>query len=106
MNFREYEDAAASTDHSPKNITYYTLGLCGESGEFADKVKKVLRDSDGVMSAEAHSALVLELGDVLWYAARLANKLGVSMATVAARNMQKLADRKERGVLRGSGDAR
>lgn len=87
----------------PEALSYCALGLVGEAGEVANKVKKILRDGD---TAELRTAIRGELGDVLWYAARLADELGVSLTTVAADNLDKLRDRKARGVLGGSGDNR
>jgi NTP pyrophosphatase (non-canonical NTP hydrolase) len=87
-------------------LAYVTLGLVGEAGEIANKVKKVLRDSEGVVSDEIRETLVGELGDVMWYVARLATELQTSSGLVAQENLNKLLDRKERGVLKGSGDTR
>jgi NTP pyrophosphatase (non-canonical NTP hydrolase) len=94
-----YPDAGA-------NPIYPTLGLCGEAGEVADKVKKVMRDAGGQFSPERIEALKLELGDVLWYVAQLATELGLDLEEVASANLQKLASRAARNVIRGSGDRR
>jgi NTP pyrophosphatase (non-canonical NTP hydrolase) len=88
------------------NILYPTLGLCGESGEVADKVKKVLRDRKGVFDQEVREGLALELGDVLWYVAQLATELGLSLEEIAEANLAKLASRAARNVIGGSGDQR
>jgi len=85
---------------------YYALGLAGEAGEVVDKIKKVYRDSGGDYTPEIKAAIILELGDVLWYLARLAGWLGVSLGVVALRNVTKLMGRKQRGTTRGSGDNR
>ena len=109
LTFQEYQARAALTAKYPdagNNPIYPTLGLAGEAGEVAEKVKKVLRDNDGVFSPEAILAIQKELGDVLWYVARLAAELGLDMADVAAVNLEKLADRQQRHVLGGSGDER
>jgi NTP pyrophosphatase (non-canonical NTP hydrolase) len=82
------------------------LGLCGESGEVADKVKKVIRDQGGSFSPEVIEGLKLELGDVLWYVAQLASELGLDLDHVAQANLDKLASRAARNVLSGSGDLR
>lgn len=87
-------------------LVYTTLGLVGEAGEFADKVKKILRDGQGVITHDQHVALAKELGDVLWYVSRTATELGLPLALVAEDNVTKLLDRKDRGVLGGSGDNR
>jgi NTP pyrophosphatase (non-canonical NTP hydrolase) len=92
-----------ATEHP---IVYPTLGLANEAGEVAGKVKKILRDRDGVIGDEDRTALVLELGDVLWYLAQMCTELGVTLEEVAAANIAKLAARSARGTIRGDGDAR
>jgi len=109
MDLNAYQQAAGRTALYPdrgQNPLYPTLGLCGEAGEVADKVKKVLRDDGGVFSTERRQAIALELGDVLWYVAQLAHELGVSLEEIASANLAKLADRADRNVLGGSGDRR
>ena len=109
MDLNHYQQAARSTARYPdvgSNPIYPTLGLSGESGEVADKVKKVLRDRDGIFDAEVKEALKLELGYVLWYVAQLASELGFSLEEVAQANLDKLASRASRGKLSGSGDHR
>lgn len=78
-----------------------TLGLVGEAGEFAEKVKKVIRD--GTFDREL---ILKELGDVVFYAAALANYFGSDLQEVIDINVTKLEDRKARNVLQGSGDDR
>jgi NTP pyrophosphatase (non-canonical NTP hydrolase) len=109
MDLNAYQQAAGRTALYPdrgRNALYPTLGLCGEAGEVADKVKKVLRDDGGEFSAERRQAIALELGDVLWYVAQLAHELGLSLEEIASANLAKLADRADRNVLGGSGDRR
>jgi NTP pyrophosphatase (non-canonical NTP hydrolase) len=108
VNFYEYQSGAESTAMYPAEIglAYVTLGLAGEAGEIANKVKKVYRDQQGVPTAETVEKLADELGDVLWYCAMLASELGYNLADVASRNYEKLMSRKERGVIRGDGDNR
>lgn len=72
----------------------------------ADKVKKVLRDQDGVFDESAREAIKLELGDVLWYIAQLSMELGYDLEDVAAANLAKLSSRAARGRISGSGDQR
>ena len=109
MDLNAYQQGARQTARYPnvgENPIYPTLGLCGESGEVADKVKKVLRDSGGEFSAEVRESLKLELGDVLWYVAQLASELDFSLNEVAQANLDKLASRAARNVIAGSGDHR
>jgi len=93
-------------DGSAQALAYVTLGLTGEAGEVANKVKKILRDSSGVVSDAVREDLLKETGDILWYLARLATELGASLGQVGQDNLNKLLDRKERGVIGGSGDVR
>lgn len=109
MELKDYQEAAQSTASYPDvgtNPIYPTLGLTGEAGEVADKVKKVLRDRGGVFDSEAREAIKLELGDVLWYVALLSQELGYDLEEVAASNLNKLASRAARGRIAGSGDQR
>ena len=109
MDFHTYQQRSRATACYPEagaNPIYPTLGLCGEAGEVADKVKKVLRDQGGECSAEVIAALQLELGDVLWYVAQLATELGLELDQVAQANLDKLASRTARNVISGSGDSR
>ena len=78
------------------------LGLVGEAGEVAEKLKKSLRDG-AVLDKEG---MIKELGDVLFYVAACANFYGSTLEKVANLNMKKLNSRKKRGVLQGSGDNR
>jgi NTP pyrophosphatase (non-canonical NTP hydrolase) len=109
MELSDYQALARSTAVYPDagaNLLYPTLGLCGEAGEVAEKVKKMIRDDDGVLSDERRAALSKELGDVLWYVAQLATEAGLDLDEVAAANLDKLLSRQRRDVLHGSGDDR
>ena len=88
------------------NLTYPALGLCGEAGEAAEKVKKAIRDDAGELTPERRDALAAELGDVLWYVAQLATEAGLELDEIARSNLEKLLSRRERAVLHGSGDLR
>ena len=109
MDLASYQSRSRLTARYPQagaNPIYPTLGLCGEAGEVADKVKKVIRDQQGAFSADTVAALKLELGDVLWYVAQLASELGLDLDGVAQANLDKLASRSARNVIAGSGDDR
>jgi NTP pyrophosphatase (non-canonical NTP hydrolase) len=109
MELDAYQRAARGTARYPdvgRNPIYPTLGLCGEAGEVAEKVKKVIRDRGGAFDEATRSALRLELGDVLWYVAQLAAELELPLSEVAAANLEKLGSRAARGVLGGDGDNR
>jgi NTP pyrophosphatase (non-canonical NTP hydrolase) len=102
MNFNEYQKLARSTAIYPEEykVIYPALGLCGEAGEVAEKVKKNIRDGKSL------DGVGLELGDVLWYISALADGLGVTLEEVAQANVDKLTSRKERNMISGSGDNR
>lgn len=114
MTLNEYQKAANATDLTAGkgddvlSISFMDkiLGLVGESGEIADKVKKILRDQDGKMNEADRQELAKELGDVLWYVATVATNLDVPLDNIASANVAKLKDRQKRGTLRGSGDNR
>jgi len=114
MTFDEYQKKAMSTDlftggdRSIGSQAFFSklLGLVGETGEIADKFKKIYRDNNGAMSDDQLENMKKELGDVLWYVATIADYLGLSLEEVAQLNADKLQSRKQRGVLRGSGDNR
>ncbi len=109
MDFDEYQEEALKTAVYPdkgKNFVYPTLGLAGESGEVAEKVKKIIRDKKGVIGEEEKLALKKELGDILWYIATLSKELGLTMNEVAVMNVEKLKSRHERNMIHGKGDNR
>ena len=108
MTLNQYQYGALETAVYPedKRIIYPTLGLVGESGEVAEKVKKVYRDNKSEFTTERKEAIALEIGDVLWYCATLSNDLGYSLEEVAQMNLDKLHSRKERGRIAGDGDFR
>lgn len=109
MKINEYQERALTTAIYPdeSKITYTALGLVGEAGEVANKVKKLIRDE---MSPEVYESkkadIASEIGDVLWYCSALASDLGMSLSVIAVKNLEKLEDRKTRDTLQGSGDTR
>lgn len=109
MRFSDYQRLSRETAVYPQlgeNLVYPALGLCGEAGETAEKVKKAIRDDGGVLTDERRDALAAELGDVLWYVAQLATEAGLDLESIADANLEKLASRRRRSVLQGSGDRR
>ena len=109
MTLDEYQAHAAKTALMKDNsqlFIYTALGLNGEAGEIAEKVKKILRDKGGDQSQIDRDDIVKELGDVLWYLAMFAKSIDVSLDEVATVNVEKLASRQARGVINGSGDNR
>ena len=108
MTLNEYQEHALETAIYPddRRIIYPTLGLTGEAGEVADKVKKVIRDNGQQFTDERKLEIAKEIGDVLWYCATLSRDLGFDLEEVARMNVEKLRSRKERHLLHGSGDNR
>ncbi len=109
MKLTDYQERSRVTAVYPDagaNLLYPTLGLCGEAGEVAEKVKKMIRDDGGVLSDQRRDALAAELGDVLWYVAQLATEARLDLDAIARDNLDKLASRRRRGALSGSGDER
>lgn len=106
MDFKEYQKRANATAiYDIKfSILYPTLGLAGEAGEVAEKVKKIIRDKKQIKDERVE--ICKELGDVLWYLAAVARDIGVTLEDVAMMNIEKLESRKERGTLQGDGDNR
>ncbi len=108
MDLNEYQERASRTAvyREEDTIVYPALGLASEVGEVTGKVKKVLRDNEGIFSKELCDKIGDEMGDVLWYIAALCRDLNIKMNDIAERNLNKLEDRKNRNVLQGSGDTR
>jgi NTP pyrophosphatase (non-canonical NTP hydrolase) len=112
MNFNDYQKATNSTAKYPEAgegtimaLAYVGLGL-GEAGEIQGKIKKIIRDSDGVITPEVKREIAKELGDLLWYVARAGVEIDYPLSNIAEGNLAKLQDRKDRGVIGGSGDNR
>ena len=104
-----YQARACETAIFPKHqaMEYLTLGLTGEAGEIANKVKKFIRDGASKDEYLAKRIEIgYEIGDVLWYCAVLADELEMNLGHIMENNLQKLADRHKRGKISGSGDNR
>lgn len=112
---RYQEQCAGEFAFYPGMLVYPALGLAGEAGEVVEKVKKLIRDDEMPLDENFHTchidpeqrmAIAMELGDVMFYVAMIADDIDYSLGEIAEMNLHKLADRKERGHLRGSGDNR
>ena len=111
MDFSEYSEKAGTTaaykgSGTYRGLVYCAFGLLGESGEIAGKLSKCNRDNDEVITPEMRVKILSEIGDTLWFMDRLCKELDSTLAEVALDNLAKLADRKARGVIQGSGDNR
>lgn len=109
MDMNAYQQAALRTA-APKEkhneVFHLLLGLVGETGEIAEKAKKVVRDHDGDFTRWDREDLAKELGDTLWYVAVLADHFDLRLDDIAGLNIKKLADRQQRGAISGRGDNR
>ena len=103
-----YQKVALTTAIYPREqaIIYPTLGLTGEAGEVANKVKKIIRDGSDSKDEKLVSEIKSEIGDCLWYIAVLANDFDIKLSDIASANIEKLATRKSKGTIYGSGDNR
>ena len=103
-----YQQVAKQTAIYPREqaIIYPTLGLTGEAGEVANKVKKIIRDDGNKINESVVQEISAEIGDCLWYISVLADDIGCKLSDIANANLIKLANRKEKGTIHGSGDKR
>jgi len=103
-----YQKVAITTAIYPREqaIIYPTLGLTGEAGEVANKVKKIIRDGSDSKDEKLVSEIKAEIGDCLWYIAVLADDFNIKLSDIASANIEKLATRKSKGTIHGSGDNR
>lgn len=109
MTFREYQLKAKETARFPDKdliFVYTTLGLMGEAGEVAEKIKKIWRDKDKQINDSDREEIKKEMGDVLWYLSQLAEELKINFDDVAQTNLDKTKSRLDRNLLHGSGDNR
>ena len=108
MTLNQYQEEALKTAIYPedKKIIYPTLGLTGEAGEVAEKVKKVIRDNNQEFTDEKKRQIALEISDVLWYCATLSHDIGYTLGEIGKMNIDKLASRQQRNKIGGSGDER
>ena len=103
-----YQQVAKTTAIYPREqaIIYPTLGLTGEAGEVANKVKKIIRDGSNKNDEKLVSEIKAEIGDCLWYIAVLADDFNIKLSDIASTNIEKLANRKKNNTIHGSGDTR
>ena len=87
-------------------LLYLQAGLCGESGELAEKLKKVVRDDNCIFTPETLVLVEKECADVLWYLVAIIEELGTDFDTIMGMSLEKIKSRIARGVLKGSGDTR
>lgn len=111
MTLNEYQAFCLSTSEAlgvneDDRFIIASMGVVGEAGEVIEKVKKLLRDYNGVMTDDFKKGLVGEIGDVMWYCAVLSDEIGYDLCTVSQKNIDKLLSRLERGVIAGNGDNR
>jgi len=113
MTFNQYQEKTRLTDLGTSaqdclnpGWLYYSLGVAGETGELMEKIKKLFRDSGGIVTDEFKDQVIKEMGDILWYLARLADNFDIQFDDVANHNIIKLLDRLDRGKLHGNGDER
>lgn len=108
IDFADYQTGVALTKAYPSSdqLRYVALGIAGEAGEIANKVKKIIRDHGGIVTPEMREAILDECGDCLWYICAMCMELDDTLGNVARSNLLKLRDRKQRGTLHGSGDRR
>jgi len=89
MTFNEYQSETNRTSSPDVSIIVCSLGLCGESGEIADHIKK--------WAAQGHELskdkIAHELGDVLWYLAQAAKAINLTLDEIAEMNVKKLRER-------------
>lgn len=113
LTFNEYQKRTATTAiypevglGTPLAVSYCGLGAAGEAGEVANKINKMLRDDGCQMTDQRRTEIRQEIGGALWYLSQLCSEIKVTLEFVAQENLNILADRKARGVLKGSGDNR
>jgi len=110
MDFKHYQEEARQFAIYKDKVTYPALGLASEAGEVCGKIKKVLRDTDGISTLinkyDRVQEIKAELGDVLWYISNLASDLEIPLEYIAEDNLAKLHSRKNRDKIQGSGDNR
>lgn len=109
MTFNEYQQKTKERAIYPlvgEKYVYPLIGIMGETGEIAEKIKKSLRDKDGIIDEQLKQDLKKELGDVLWYLSQLATELDLELNDIVKANLEKIESRHKRNVMHGEGDDR
>ncbi len=111
LRFSDYQERAGMSATYPDKkqiggLIYCALGACGEMGEVANKVKKIIRDCNGVVTEPKRQAIVDEIGDCLWYLSQLCSELGIDFSRAAKLNLEKVVRRRLAGTIQGDGDNR
>ena len=103
MQFNQYQKEAMSFRMERADSLYAILNIGGEVGELYSLLAKSIRDG---AKEDFTDNIKKELGDILWHIAAIAEDYNFTLEDVAKQNINKLASRKERNVLSGSGDNR
>ena len=111
LTLNQYQNQASSTAIYPdrgtiRGLEYCALGACGESGEIANKVKKIFRDDGSKLISERREMIRKEIGGVLWYLSQVCEEMNTTLSSCAEENLAELVSRKTRGTLNGDGDNR
>lgn len=110
MTLDDYQKQAAGFlfrgDDEVSDLLALTLGVCGEAGELAEKIKKLYFNKAMSIDEKSLSLISKEIGDTLWYLAVVAEELNLSLGKIADNNITKLKDRKSRSMQKGDGDER
>lgn len=105
LDFNEYQYQAKKYRTLSANTVYSMYGLVGEVGELHSLIAKCIRDNTPSVP-ELRDPIIKELGDILWFVSAIADDWGIPLEEIAQGNLTKLAGRKERGTIGGSGDDR
>lgn len=107
MDVKKYENfMATSKVYDCLPIVYPVLGMNGEAGEAAEKVKKCLRDNNGVFGGQIKVDIMRELADVLWYIWATADDMGYTLEDVMEIGIEKVEKRQKTNTVHGAGDNR
>jgi len=109
MHFSDYQKQSRLSAIYPQmgqNFTYSLIGLVGETGEVAEKIKKLIRDKQSKLDNDYRAEIKKEMGDILWYFSQLATDLGIGLEDLVKTNLKKIKSRQVRHKIHGNGDNR